>query len=341
MDVPLAYPKDSHGIITNDGNKIDPFESVLSASVEHTSTADHTYSPTLHIAYDNIDYNNIPNFPLGDITYKYILAYNGTMSRSKGLYSQVLDTKEGQLAVDMPLAFKYNPQELQYTQGTEAEAVILDVNFYTAEANILQFKGVPVGGNNGPFTNVYKYSYPFNMSYTPMSEYNKTYFDGWYTSTLVLYRDVTHNLTAIAGEVYAFRGVVGKANASGVFDISSTGVLTIYADGVYTEDPLTPLTYEEFILESNNLMGVNSHDTGVLANTQILVTDELNNAIINELKNISCDPACDDTCSIADWQKLQQKRLGAYIYFTEDDYRKAQVIIESSRSVCNSLDNKC
>jgi len=343
MNIPLAYPVDSHGVLIKDIFKLDPEESVVDTRVEYIEGFDIvTYIPKLVLSYSNIDYVSLPGLIPDNSTYMYVLAYNGTLGRSSGLYSQVVLTEEGVLDVTSPPVFTYEPNNLQYSVNTKPSDVILDINFYTAEANILQFKGVPVGGNNGPWESVYKYSYPFDMTLTPASVNKKTYFDGWYTSTFVVFRDVGNGSQAIENEIYSYEGFVGKAVATGRFEITSGGDLVLVdTDQNIIEEPLATITYEEFILASNNFTDINSSGGGLLANTQVMVSDELNNAIIAELKSISLDPACDDVCTIGDWQKLQQKRLGSHIYFREGDFRKAQIIMESARRFCATTNKKC
>lgn len=335
MDIPKAYSKDSHGALTSTLYKVDIEQTCLTSTVHHNESGE----PVLSVIYDNIAYDRISaGVPTG-YTYKFVMSYMGTMGR-KDLYSQIVMNESGELTTTAPPRFDYTVGGLMYESAKPSD-VILNVNFYTGEANILQFKGVPVGGNNPPFQNVYKYSYPFTATMLPNRAGTESYFDGWYNNVYVVFTDIVYGDVAVKGDIYGHKGTTGLAAVDGTFAFDGETLQIIDAEG----EPHAPFTdtetYEEVMLAIGRLSGDATGAPGLMADSQILVTEELNNAIINELKEIACDPACDDTCSIADWQKLQQKRLGAYIHFTEGNFRKSQVIVESSRKTCSRTDKSC
>jgi len=338
MNIPKAVTKDSHGALTSVLQKLGT-ETCVSAEVLY----DDARKPVLSINYNNIDYRSIITDTGRGKTYGFVLSYMGTMGR-KQLYSQVVVEDNGKLNAAEPPEFKYSVDGLYYTQDVKPDDVVLNINFYTGEANILQFKGVPVGGNNPPFQSVYKYSYsyPFTMNSLPNRSGVDSFFDGWYNAIYVIFNDVLEGNQAIKGDVYGYAGEWGLASASGTFGINNNDELVIldYAGNITLAFDLDS-TYEEKMLAIGRLEGNDTFTVGMMADSQILVTEEINNAIVTEIRNIACDPACDDACTIADWQKLQQKRLGAYINFIEGEFRKAQVILESARKSCSINSKSC
>jgi len=332
MEVKNTYDKDTHGGLTSELLKIDPEDSCLTSSVSLTDTG----NLKLTTVYNNIDYSAITAGNSENFTYRYFLSYLGTMGR-KQLYSQLLNDETGVLDKSTPPRFEYVQGELQYTPGTQPSDVILNVDFRTREANILKFKmGIPLGGNSAPFQAVYRLAYPYHMDMLPNRAKNKDYFDGWYKQVLVIFRDVLDGELATKGKLYGYKGTSGLASISGVF-VEQDGKLLIRGKECgKLYDAFIDGTYEENMLSISELTGIETLAKGIFADTQTLLMPEINQGIINELKDISLNPVCDDKCSIADWQKLQQKKLGAFIHFTEGNFRKAQVILESARTVCST-----
>lgn len=332
MEIKNVYDKDTFGGLVTPNMKVDIEEPCLTSTI---GISDKNIL-SLNTVYDNIDYSAIPRGGSTAFTYRYFLSYMGTMGR-KQLYSQLLNDETGVLKTSSPPHFKYSHNGLRYENETEPEDVVLSVDFHTGEANILQFKGVPVGGNNPPFQNVYKYSYPFTVNSMPNRSNKTNYFDGWYKQLFVIFRDVLEDAVAIKGKLYGFRGESGLAADNGVFKYKVAGdttVLMILLEDGTSVDAFEEGDYETTMLSVAELINVDGNSVGIFADTQTLVLKEVNTAIINELKDIALDPMCDDKCSIADWQKLQQKKIGAYIHFTESNFRKAQIILESARQAC-------
>lgn len=333
MDIKLVEPKDTHGALAYDVFKIDIEESVIQAWL---SDDPHKGENTvLNFIPGNIDYRAIPGIGLGSLTYKNVLTYNGTMYRNTSTYAQLLIDEESELDIHNPPEFKYTPDNLMYPKNAEASDVILNIDFRTGEANILQFKGVPVGGNNGPFEAVYRYTYPFSTSKLPNTRDGKVYMDGWYTNTFVIYKDKQPGDLVVEGDIFSFKGGVYRAAISGT--LTANAQLFIIVD-VTVMPPIirepTTVTFEQFMLDINRDDSIATHSPQYSATTQLLITSELNEAAINQIIDTATSTECDEKCAIADWQKLQQKRIGAYIQFTQENFRKAQVIVESSRAVC-------
>jgi len=335
MEITNSYDKDTHGGLTSSILKILPENACMTSSIIKNAGGE----PAVKIVYDNIDFAYIPS-GTSNMSYKFLLGYMGTMGREQ-LYTQIVKNEDGKLNVSVPPSFEYTVNGLMYPPNTDPNQVVLNVNFYTGEANILQFKGVPVGGNNSPFQAVYKYTYPFTMESLPNRDNKNTYLDGWYQSTFVLLRDVSDGNLATKDQLYGFDGTTGLATTDGIFKIDETGILRILNPaGELVEAFNKNSSYQEVMLAIMQLSDSNSLSAGMFADTQTLITEEINSAIVNELKDIASDPSCDKTCSIADWQKLQQKKLGAFIHFTEGNFRKAQIILESARRTCSNSNTK-
>jgi len=327
MDIKNIYNKDTDGGLSEPLYKIDPNESALNSSIEYLLEG----NPSIITVPSNIDYTVIPDIG-SNMTYRYILNYNSTMGR-KRLFSQLVKDEQGVLDVGNLPVFTYTPAALDYNADTKNEDVVLYVNFYTQEANILQFIGGE--GNTPPFEAVYSHTFPFSADLMPNFNGQDVFLDGWYSQVFVIFKDVKAGDIAIKGNIYGYNGISGTASISGTFRIDqNTQELKIEDENGELVEPFNASNYADIMLAIWTLTNMDANASGYMVNTQTIVTEETNLAIINEIKNISLDPACDDICSIADWQRLQQKKLGAYIHFTEGNYRKAQVILESAREVC-------
>jgi hypothetical protein len=157
----------------------------------------------------------------------------------------------------------------------------------------------------------------------------------------VIFRDVKVGDMAVKDRIYGYKGTSGLAADDGVFSVDFDGNLMIETKSGDIVKAFNAGTYESIVMAITEMVGTDRYSQGIFTDTQTLVVEEINQAIINEIKVISLDPACDDKCSIAEWQKLQQKKLGAYVHFLEANFRKAQIILESARQACSQGNNYC
>lgn len=335
----LIEALDTHGVLSHDVFKIDIFKSAASTWLSDVENGNK--NGAMNIKHNNIDYSAVPGLIPGDVTYKFFLTYNGTMSRNSATYSQVVLEEAGPFnAIDAPL-FKYQPSSSTHVLHPINDNTVLNINFLTSEANILQWRGVPVGGNNTGF-DVNRYSYPFTPTVLPNVSGGDTFFDGWYTSSFAVFKNAHTGDKVAKDQVFGHEGTVYTAPRDGYLHASGD-ILYVNEDGA-TISPTSKLvektTYKEFLLLTNRETGVETNTPYVSATTQILTTPELNNAIIETVLVGATSTECNEKCAIADWQKLQQKKIAANIQFQNGNYRKSQVIIESSRVVCNNRNLK-
>ena len=328
MNIPLVCVKDTHGALAYD---------ILKHDIEDQAASAKDVDGALHITYSNINYLSIPGAIPTELTYKFYLTYNGTNGRN-ALYSTVVMDEEGELDITALPEFIYTPEGFsQKIEDMPQELENLDITYYTNEANILQFKPVVSHCDGSVTLTVMRHTYPHSVKYPPNVSNQRVNYDGWYTATYAVFKDLQDGDNVVKDSLYSYKGVVGKARANG----------TVFTDNgkVYIAnmvEALVEISYEEFILYSNNLTGIESNAPGHIANSQLLVTRDINSAIIESVKevNASYSDDCDNLCEIGDWQKLQQKRIASCILFKEGSFKKAQVVIESSRKSCG-INGKC
>ncbi|MCK5788260.1 MAG: hypothetical protein KAH32_04650 [Chlamydiia bacterium] len=328
MNIPLVCVKDTHGALAYD---------ILKHDIEDQSIKAEDKEGELYITYKNINYLSIPGVDPRELTYKFYLTYNGTNGRNS-LYTTLLMEKESILDISSPPIFIYSPEGFskKYVETPE-ELENLDITYYTNEANILQFKPVVSHCDGSTTLTVMSHNYPHSIKYPPNISNQRINYDGWYTATYAVFKNLVKDDYVTKGALYSNAGIVGKAKDFGEVFIED-GIAYFTED----EEALEEITYEEFILAANNLTGIESNSSGHIVNSQILVTKDINTNIIESLTNInsSYTDDCDTLCEIADWQKLQQKRIASCILFKEGAYKKAQVIMESARKSC-SINGKC
>jgi len=328
MNIPPVIVKDTHGALTYD---------ILKHDIEDTALEAVDIDGSLHVTYRNINYKSIPGVIPGSLTYKFYLTYNGTNGRNS-LYSTVLMDEEGILDLKDQPEFVYSPKEFAKDVINVPERLKnIDITFFTSEANILQFKPVESICDGTTTYTVMSHKYPHHIGSPTNVSSKQVNYDGWYTATFAVFKDLKAGDCIIKDEVYSYKGVVGKAAASG--DVVENGGELYIGDDL---EALVELTYDEFILHANNLTGIATESAGHIANSQILVTKDINAAIINSIKKVNEDTCdnCSNLCEIGEWQKLQQKKLAAFILFREGDFKKAQIVLESARVSC-STNNAC
>ena len=330
----LIEAVDTHGILGADVFKINIEQSAASVTLEDVENGNK--NGEIVIKHDNIDYSSIPGLIPGEITYKFVLAYNGTMSRNSGTYAQIVLDRAGAFdTVNIP-TFKYSPEGLVYTDTENiGSGTVLNINFLTSEANILQWRGVPVGGNNTGF-DISSYTYPFTITKLPNRDGQVTFLDGWYTATFAIYKNAHLGNRVTKNQIFGYEGEVYTASKTGILGASG-GTLFVSNTGNPQDGSgvvLNRTTYKEFILDANTITGVETNTPASVVNTQILALPELNQSIIDNVLVGATSTECDDKCLLADWQKLQQKKIASHIQFLNGNFRKCQVIVESSRVVC-------
>jgi hypothetical protein len=340
MNIPIVYTKDTHGALTYD---------VLKHDKEAPAVIAHDDNENLIMSYSNIDYASIPGLSPNHTSYLFFLTYNGTNKRNKMLFSTILLQETGILDIFSPPSFTYsvNGEVNKYIEGCpECDQTIIDINFYTREANILRFNTDPglCTTDQNRIPNI-RYTYPFKVTVAPNVEDNEVQYDGWYTATFAVIKDIYDEANVLKGDIIGYNGKVYLVPVDGEFAASENeGVkdVIISPDGVTHE--LFDITYEQFILAANGLLDFNTGTTTLVANSQILVTKRINETIIDEVKKVNTDyTGCEtyNLCSIDSWQKMQQKRIAAYILWLESNFNRAQIVVESARESCRNNSDNC
>ena len=93
--------------------------------------------------------------------------------------------------------------------------------------------------------------------------------------------------------------------------------------------------YEQLLFSLNETTGTSSQANNVFIHSQLMVTDQIRDAITAEAVEAAfMDQG--DFIDFQNWQKLTLKRMAAAIMFENGLFENAQIILESARSFCNS-----
>jgi len=341
MDIPIVYAKDTHGALTYD---------VLKHDIEAPAVSAKDNDENLELIYNNIAYDSIPGLDPDNTTYLFYLTYNGTNKRNTMLFSTLLLEEAGELDIsDLPkfvYSVKGYADDYTYEECPECNQTIIDINFYTREANILQFNAEPgMCTTDQSRIPTIRYTYPYKATIAPNIEDQLVQYDGWYTATYAVIKDKESGDPIVKGDIFAHGGRVYTSPIDGTFVARSTDdEKDKILDGDGVEHELSQIKYEEFILAANSYIGYETHMDTLIANSQILVTKRINEAIIDAVKAVNTDyTGCEtyNLCSIDAWQKLQQKRIAAYILWLESNFNQAQVVVESARESCRNNNDNC
>jgi hypothetical protein len=342
--------------LATSGGLIDP-KFRVSSTVENISLNWDEENNLLSVVDYNLDYSMLPWQLETDIVKKVFLTYNGKNCSSGQMLETVLVESSGESNIEQtspgfrnsnewsynPSTFKYPDTFLDMTSVADYSTYPYDYSqgftvvkqFLTAQAN-LTF-GTPA------YTAFYRA--PHLTSFLPANiESNKIYVDGWYTSYVIAVK--TWAAAGLSTGASTAKGNIIFFPEQDMFYINLTGLVggTQYDYGgnnkimpkVSDWKPNPTFTeWMDFIRHYNNsaLPG----DPVYYAETQHLVTVELNKAIIEELKK-QCSCCCEEgygSSAIMTYMKLIQKRMGAYIQFNSEVYHEASCILESSRKMCD------
>ena len=320
---------------------------------------------TLKFSTNNIRFDSIPdmNKPHTHVTF---LAYNGTMGMQNRVFSHVIKKEIGNfVSTDVPV-LSFQPHEFISNIDIETEAEsVLEINLFDGSVNVLDYSTDPLRNNNRNYDVKFLHTYPASIHGVPNVVNNSVYMDGWYTYTQVIFRDIGLGDLVFKDRTYAYNGFIFKASIDGIFAINpETGSPSIQFDGdgdgvvenveliqpfsnVLDAQDLPPIpdipgpTYQDqveqsdyesilfYISEQSNL---SPQSGGVYLHSQVLITQQLKDAIIKEVTDMAL--VCNNACTYMDWQKLQLKQIAAYVFFDNELFEKAQIVIESSRSMC-------
>ena len=341
---------DTYGSLKEPGAKYKEDQPALSAWFEEEGK-----KRVLKLSPSNVYFEKL-NGSRHVITYKQILQYNGTLSTNSKTFAQTVASSTSRAIDKIAPVLTYSPDGLKLPMPKDADQVVLDLDFHTGQADVLEYReGSLTQGEKTYNPTVWRHSYPTIITSFPNTEDQVVYLDGWYTYTFIRFIDVAIYDSTIEGNFYSRLGMVFKASKRGKIWISGSKVYILPAwiqgaDIAEIEKEIAKTAHEvpmeETAEEIKNLRyttaaaeGVGGRHSRALLDSQLLITDEIRDAIIEE---VICTAKNDvsSACDFADWQKLTLKREAAFIMFENGLFRNAQKIIESSRRVCKFRPNR-
>lgn len=338
MDVKNILVHDTSGDLSKELFKLQPDLPAVSTWLEvvgeNVRIADKP-KQVLKLAVNNIRYDSLPG--VENITYVTYLAYNGTLGLKDSVFSTVVSSDRGVFnRQDVPI-LTYDPgNTIEYDSEEGLEDAVLDIKFYNGTVDVITFQeGVLVDG-------IKKYNaksirtYPYRATAMPQVSNSKVFLDGWYSYTHMLYRDISEGDIVIKGTIYAYRGRIFKASAEGSFSVDAITEDLLILIGSQNTAAIqnTEVRYEDVLFGLNEGSSVSGHGNTVFLGSQVLITDELRDAITKE--TLSMAMCANSAADFADWQKLILKRNAAAIMFENGLFENAQIILESARTECTN-----
>lgn len=351
MDIKSIEIKDTNGILSENIWKT----TINEPSIVAYFTKSDNRKMVLNIAPGNVNFITTGGDNDKGLTYKTYLMYNGTLSTKDRVFKTQLSEESGVLVRSSPPITTYSPDGVMKPTFDEMqdEVIQLDIKMYTGVADVLEYKDGALTRGGKVYNTKMVHNYPMIITEMPNIERDVVFLDGWYTYTFIMFRDVVNGKTRVEeGLYYSFEGKVFKASKSGLVAITEGGDIYIVDATTVLDDSDTFVTFKSAVKQddSGNYMdlrlqmdsrdGVGDNYNHSYVESQLLITDELRDAITRE---IMCAAAVDDTgCDFADWQRLTLKRQAAVIMFWNELYRNSQVLIESSRKMCHyKYDDEC
>jgi len=348
MDIRVVESLVTSGGLADDTFKSDPDLELISLDWDENNHE-------LTVVDHNLNYHLLPYQLYGDCVKKVFLTYNGKACGSGHLLETVVMESANDDDINQIPGYNnsnewiYNPSQFHYpneilhmTNPADfanqpydyREGFTVVKQFLTAQANVTP--GTPA------YTAFYRA--PHLTSFIPANvEGNRIYVDGWYTSYVCV---VKKWITVDPPTNGASTGDIVFYEPQNKFYINLTGV-----GGSLIQDPNDPTlmmpdlvnwrenpTFSEWqTLMKNNLGPVLTGDPIYFIETQHLVTVEINKAILTELKKQCncCHQPDFNITTLANYSKLIQKRLGAWVQFNSELFLDASCILESSRPLCN------
>lgn len=333
MDRANLLITDTDGSLSKDTFKMDVDRPAISAWLSNTPGE----SRTLNVSLDNVRIDSVPN--IANSTYKTFLAYNGTLGLSNKVFSTVVKELSGVFNLYQLPTIEYDPNTLTMPDADELEDVVIDIKMYNGSIDILQYsEGILNNGEKSYYVKS-KRAYPTQVTGMPNVSSKRVFMDGWYSYTTIIFRNIAEGASVYKDTFYGIDGFIFKASHDGkIFKNSSkantyvimrTGDVVI-SDGVVQK---SNENYQELLFSLNATDGISSQANHVFIHSQLLVTDQLRDAITAEA--VEAAFACEsDYIDFQKWQQLTLKREAAGVMFLNGLFENAQIIMESARSVC-------
>lgn len=329
MDVNSIKVKDTDGALANESFKNQP--DIPAASVWFAPSGNNVRS--LMVSPNNIKYTAVPN--IQGATYISFLAYNGTLGYSDKLFSTVVVQDQGIFNVaDVP-ALTYNPNTTIIPPDQESlDDRVLDIKMYNGVVDIITYTDGILKDGEKYYQAKAIQSYPTVVTELPQVAGKRVFMDGWYTYTNILFRNIAITDMLVEGQFYGYEGFIFKASISGEMDVNAEGQVVIVVNGIdHVQESNTDYKELLFSLDSTD-GGPNAQSGNEFLNSQILVTDEIRDAIILETVDASLERCC-GPMQYRDWMKLTMKQTAAAVMFDNGLFENAQIILESARPACS------
>lgn len=334
MEIQSVLVSDTNGSIATDLFKIHVDNPAISAWLSDNVAE----KRTLNVALNNVRLSSIPN--ITDSTYKTFLTYNGTLGYSNKVFSTVVLESSGIFDPnDMP-TISYNPSEISVPAADMLDDTVIDIKMYNGTVDILKYsEGILNTGEKSYHVKSVR-SFPTVITGLPNVSGNTVYMDGWYSYTSIIFRNLPVGSTVIKDNFYGIDGFIFKASHDGqMFINTSTGDVYILRDqdNVVSEGivQVSNEDYEQLLFSLNETTGTSAQANNVFIHSQLLVTDQIRDAIVAEAVEAAFADQS-DYVDFQNWQKLTLKRMGASVMFQNELFESAQVILESARTLCNS-----
>lgn len=275
----------------------------------------------------NIRFDSIPS--IAPSTYKTFLAYNGTLGYDDKVFSTVVAEDSGVFNPSSAPQITFNPGGVMAPDIEELEDMVIDIKLYNGTVDILEYSnGILANGEKSYFVKA-KRSYPTTITSLPNITGNLVRLDGWYSYTTVIFRDAIPGNLAVEGAYYGFEGMIFKASDSGMFIKDTEGINIVPEASDMKVAQKESSDYEGILFSLNESSGISAHANNIYIHSQILVLDEMRDAITAEaIENANAA----HSGNFMDWQKLALKHTAAQVYFKNELFEKAQVLIESAWS---------
>jgi len=335
MDIKSIEIKDTNGSLKEVLWKNTPQYPSVEAYLEMDKK---TNKQVVNILPGNVNFVTAGGNINNGLTYQAFLTYNGTLATKNKLFKKILVDDRGVFYRDNIPVMQYSPDGVAAIKKEDLGDSIIDlsIKMYSGVVDVLEYREGDLTRGEKKYNLRAVHNYPMVITEDVNSEKDVVFLDGWYTYTFIIFRDIKLNDTIVKKDwYYSYKGMTFKASADGIVE-DINGSLYVYKTGTAPEDGEPQKEYMDYMdlraqLESRDGVGDNYNHSYV--ETQLLITDEVRDAITDE---IMCSICKNDTgCAFADWQVLTLKRQAAAIMFWNELYRNAQTIIESTRKMCH------
>jgi hypothetical protein len=168
---------------------------------------------------------------------------------------------------------------------------------------------------------------------------DKVIMDGWYSYTAIIFRNIAEGATVVKDTFYALNEFIFKASDNGQLYIdaaTNNKVILRPGDNTTAQAAVQQKNedYTQLLFQLNETTGTGAHGNNVFIHSQLLVTDQIRDAITAEAVSAAfAEPT--DYVDFQNWQKLTLKRMAASVMFQNGLFENAQIIMESAREICS------